>query len=117
MNQTDPHWIWLVTGQNAPDLPDDPRVFWVPWDKNIDGHDQSPKMVDLVDAFPALNVPEGILVPLDGDDLVSKHLVADMRALPPTGALFEKGYMFDAETRQIALSTPPSDRSAQSPSL
>jgi len=110
LNQTDPHWIWLVTGQDAPDLPEDPRVFWVPWDKTIDGHDQSPKMVDLVDQFPALNIPEGVLVPLDGDDLVSKHLVADMRALPPSGALFEKGYMFDAETHEIALTDAPSLR-------
>ncbi|WP_147125478.1 hypothetical protein [Shimia ponticola] len=107
LNQTDPHWIWLVTGQDMPDLPDDPRVFWVPWNKSMEGHDQSPKMVDLVDQFPELNIPEGILVPLDGDDLISKHLVADMRALPPSGALFEKGYMYDAETRQVALTDRP----------
>jgi len=105
--QTNPNWIWLVTGQDKPPLPDDPRITWVPWDKQVDGHDQSPKMVDLVAAFPQLNVPEGVLVPLDGDDMISSHLAADMAAMGPTGALFEKGYMFDAETGRIALSDAP----------
>ena len=100
--QTDNRWRVVICGQDRPDAVDlDARVNFIPFPDRPDSHDKVPKL-DMLTVHCLTDATPGFLMPLDGDDLLSRHLVADILAHPTQGALVSGGYIRDCATGQVA---------------
>lgn len=106
--QTDPQWRALICGQDRPQLPDDPRLTFLPFADSAPGNDKWRKLATLCEALAVYGPRDGYVMPFDADDLLASGAVAEMRTRRASGGyLVTHGYVHDASTQQTALARPP----------
>ncbi|MEC9197287.1 MAG: hypothetical protein VX378_03105 [Pseudomonadota bacterium] len=109
ISQTDPNWIAVICGQDAPDLPDDPRIRFQPFTTPIEGNDKWAKLRQLTENLAQYAAPSGYAMTFDADDLAHPELVAEMRSRKAAGGyLMTEGYVYDVGNTRIARAAPPS---------
>ncbi len=107
--QTDPHWRALICGQDAPALPDDTRIRFLPFTEAVTGNDKWRKLATLCRALPEQGPEDGYVMPFDADDLLAPGAVAEMRSRrTPGGYLVEEGWLMDAGHGTFARAAPRS---------
>ena len=52
LEQTNSNWHAVICGQDAPDLPDDPRITFLPFDTPVEGNDKWSKLRVLSEHLP-----------------------------------------------------------------
>ncbi|KNG93135.1 hypothetical protein [Pseudaestuariivita atlantica] len=108
--QTDPRWRAVICGQDAPDdLPDDPRIAWLPFTEEVDGNDKWAKLAALTAPGSAHLQTPAYAMTFDADDLASPDLVAEMLTrAAPGGYLVERGYVWNVGTGAVGAARPQS---------
>lgn len=107
--QTDPNWRVLICGQSSPNLPDDPRITFVPFTTPVEGNDKWLKLRQLAETLPTLGIAQGYAMSFDADDLAHPTLVQEMHDRRAAGGyLMTQGYVFDVGNNHIALAAPAS---------
>ncbi|NVO27337.1 hypothetical protein HJ526_07910 [Donghicola sp. C2-DW-16] len=107
--QTDTNWRVLICGQASPDLPDDPRITFVPFTTPVEGNDKWLKLCQLADTIPTLGIAQGYAMSFDADDLAHPTLVQEMHDRRSAGGyLMTQGYVYDVGNNRIALAQPAS---------
>lgn len=106
--QDNPNWIAAICCQTEPDLPDDPRITYVPFDDPTHGNDKWRKLGVLNTALPRLTPAPGYVMSFDADDLLRQGTVQDMLTRQETGGyLVQSGLVMDVATGDIALADRP----------
>lgn len=104
MAQDNPNWRAVVCCQSKPDLPDDPRISYLPFDDPAPGNDKWRKLRVLADALPHLTDAPGYVMSFDADDLLGQGTVTEMLARQAAGGyLVRSGLVMDVATGDIAL--------------
>lgn len=104
MAQDNPNWRAVVCCQSKPDLPDDPRISYLPFDDPAPGNDKWRKLRVLADALPGLADAPGYVMSFDADDLLGQGTVTEMLARQAAGGyLVRSGFVMDVATGDIAL--------------
>lgn len=94
--QTSDNWRALICSQDRPEcLPADPRITFLPFTQQIEGHDKLPKLNQLAAALGHETPDHGYVMPFDADDVLGKDAVARMQARRAAGYLIEDGHIFD----------------------
>lgn len=107
--QSDPNWRAFICCQDRPDLPNDPRISFVPFEETHQRNDKWAKLAHLVRYWAARADGSGYVMGFDADDLPHPELVAEMlRGQAAGGYLIARGYIRDVSTGQVACSSPPS---------
>ncbi|MCK0149350.1 hypothetical protein MWU54_04905 [Marivita sp. S6314] len=102
--QDNPNWIAAVCCQEKPDLPDDPRIVFVPFDDPAPGNDKWRKLRVLGETLRRLVQRPGYVMSFDADDLLRQGVVSEMlRRQKPGGYLVQSGLVMDVSTGDIAL--------------
>lgn len=111
LEQSNPHWNVVVCCQERPELPDDPRITYLPFDDPEPGNDKWRKLAALCDHLPYMQLPPGYVMTFDADDLLRQGVVSEMLTRQaPGGYLVETGLVMDASTGVIALAGAPTLR-------
>ncbi|SIN83169.1 hypothetical protein [Vannielia litorea] len=101
--QTDSRWRALVCGQDAPALPDDPRIIFLPFTEAVEGNDKWRKLAALCRALPDHGPEDGYVMPFDADDLLARGAVAEMLTRRmPGGYLVQDGWLMNVGTGTFA---------------
>lgn len=107
--QTDGRWRALICGQDAPRLPGDPRIAFLPFTEAVEGNDKWRKLAALCRALPTQGPQDGYVMPFDADDLLAPGAVAEMlERRAPGGYLVEDGWLMDAGRGTFARAAPRS---------
>lgn len=108
-SQTNPNWTALICCQTRPDLPEDARIRYIPFDDPAPGNDKWRKLAVLCDALGELRPAPGYVMSFDADDLLHPGAVDEMlRRQAPGGYLVSLGYVQNHGTGAIALARPRS---------
>ena len=78
--QSDPRWIAVICGQDAPTLPDDARIRFLPIALRDMFYDKGHKRRRLVDHVASTLGHDGYYMQFDADDVLHPGAVAHMRA-------------------------------------
>jgi len=106
--QDNPNWRAVVCCQNQPDLPDDPRISYLPFDDPAPGNDKWRKLRVLAEALSRLADRPGYVMSFDADDLLGQGTVTEMLARQAAGGyLVRSGLVMDAATGDIARADRP----------
>jgi len=108
LRQTDPRWRAVICCQTRPDMPDDPRLHYLPFDDPAPGNDKWRKLTALCDYLPRVGPHAGYTMSLDADDLLHPDMVATLMAQAKDGWLVGRGLVMDAGCGDIALAGPRS---------
>ena len=109
LNQTNPNWRAVICGQDAPDLPDDQRISFLPFTTDMTGNDKWAKLRTLVEHLPELGIRSGYAMSFDADDLLHRAAVAEVLSRQDAGGyLVARGFVRDVSTGVTALAGPPS---------
>ena len=107
--QDEPSWRAAVCCQSAPDLPDDPRITYLPFTDPTPGNDKWRKLRVLCEALPDLASAPGYAMSFDADDLLRQGTVKEMLSRQERGGyLVQSGYVMDVSTGDIGLADRPS---------
>ncbi len=100
--QSDPNWRAVICSQTRPDAIDlDPRITFLPFEREVEGHDKVAKLQCLAD-YCLCDAPlPGFFMPLDGDDLLHRDLVARLGSDPQSGVLFDGGVILNSGTGEL----------------
>ena len=102
--QEHPNWQAVICCQVKPDLPDDDRIGFLPFDDPALGNDKWRKLRVLNEALPDLVTKPGYVMSFDADDLLRRSAVAEMlNRQDSNGYLVRSGFVMDANTGAIAL--------------
>jgi hypothetical protein len=102
--QDRPGWTAAICCQVRPDLPDDPRITYLPFTDPTPGNDKWRKLRQLSEALPDLAQSPGYVMSFDADDLLRQGTVDEMlRRQEPGGYLVQSGYVMDVSTGGIGL--------------
>ncbi|MGJ8604984.1 MAG: hypothetical protein ACSHXH_12735 [Marivita sp.] len=102
--QDNPNWSAVVCCQARPDLPDDPRITYLPFSDPTPGNDKWRKLRLLNEALPDLVTQPGYVMSFDADDLLRQGAVGDMLSRQDRGGyLVQSGYVMDVSTGDIGL--------------
>lgn len=108
LNQNNPHWRAIVCCQQRPEMPEDPRLSWLPFDDPTPGNDKWRKLDALCLALPDRDNQDGYVMSFDADDLLRQGTVDEMlRRQDPGGYLVQAGLVKDHSTGRIALAGAP----------
>lgn len=106
--QDDPHWRAVICCQQRPDLPEDPRITFLPFDDPEPGNDKWRKLSALVTHLDRMGLPPCYVMSFDADDLLRQGVVREMlRRQAPGGYVVQAGYVMDDATGVIALADAP----------
>lgn len=106
--QNDPHWQAIICCQQRPEMPDDPRLHFLPYDDPTPGNDKWRKLAMLYHQLDRLNTGPCYVMSFDADDLMRQGMVKEMlRRQAPGGYLVQAGLVMDAQTGEIALADAP----------
>lgn len=109
IRQDAPHWRAVICCQQRPDLPDDPRITFLPFTDPTPGNDKWRKLRVLNAALPDLTDHPGYVMSFDADDLLRQGTVAEMLQRQERGGyLVRSGLVMDVSTGEIALADTPS---------
>lgn len=104
LRQTDGRWRAVICCQTAPDLPNDPRLTWLPFDDPTPGNDKWRKLAALCAHLRDLPARPGYVMSFDADDLLHPDAVGHMLDHPARGGwLVEQGYVRNHATGAIGL--------------
>ncbi|WP_292291593.1 hypothetical protein [Marivita sp.] len=104
IRQDNAQWQAVICCQDRPDLPDDPRITYLPFTDPTPGNDKWRKLRVLTEALPDLTDRPGYVMSFDADDLLRQGTVTEMlRRQDPGGYLVQSGLVMDVATGQIAL--------------
>ncbi|SPF78470.1 hypothetical protein [Pseudoprimorskyibacter insulae] len=107
LNQSDPRWEAVICSQTMPDLPDDPRIRFLPFTDQVDGNDKWQKQGALCRDLRDTPMPSGYVMPFDADDLLHRDAVAEMLTRQdPGGYLCVRGYVNDFASNCIGVTGP-----------
>ncbi|WP_417524541.1 hypothetical protein [Marinovum sp.] len=108
--QSDSRWQAVICGQDRPeDLPDDPRITFLPFTTPVEGNDKWRKLAQLCDHLPELGIGAGYAMTFDADDLAHPGLVEEMmQRAAPGGYLAQTGYILDHRADTLACAAPRS---------
>jgi len=102
--QTNPNWSAYVACQDSIDLPVDPRIHHLPFDKIKAGNDKWDKLYHLAQHLPTQGLPAGYVMSFDADDILALDAVETMLSGPfKSGHLVELGYVKDMQNLDVAL--------------
>ncbi|MCI5112331.1 MAG: hypothetical protein MRY75_17435 [Marivita sp.] len=102
--QDHPDWRAAVCCQARPDLPDDPRITYLPFTDPTPGNDKWRKLRVLCEALPDLGDTPGYVISFDADDLLRQGTVREMLTRQDTGGyLVQSGYVMDVSTGDVGL--------------
>lgn len=102
--QDAPDWFAAVCCQTRPDLPDDPRITYLPFTDPTPGNDKWRKLRALCEALPDLVTRPGYVMSFDADDLLRQGTVTEMLTRQKRGGyLVQSGYVMDVATGDIGL--------------
>ena len=97
-------WRAAVCCQSRPDLPDDPRITYLPFTDPTPGNDKWRKLRVLCEALPDLVTGPGYVMSFDADDLLRQGTVTEMLTRQKRGGyLVQSGYVMDVATGDIGL--------------
>lgn len=97
-------WCAAVCCQSRPDLPDDPRITYLPFTDPTPGNDKWRKLRVLCEALPDLVTGPGYVMSFDADDLLRQGTVTEMLTRQKRGGyLVQSGYVMDVATGDIGL--------------
>ncbi|MEQ5868473.1 hypothetical protein J4E08_01025 [Sagittula sp. NFXS13] len=106
--QNDPHWQAIICCQQKPDLPDDRRIHFLPFEDPTPGNDKWRKLSALYEQLDRLDTGPCYVMSFDADDLMRQGLVKEMlRRQAPGGYLVQQGLVMDDSTGVIALADQP----------
>jgi hypothetical protein len=98
------NWRAAICCQAPPDLPDDPRITYLPFTDPTPGNDKWRKLRVLCEALPELVKTPGYAMSFDADDLLRQGTVREMLERQiPGGYLVQSGYVMDVSTGDIGL--------------
>lgn len=101
-------WRAVICCQTTPDLPDDPRITYLPFTDPTPGNDKWRKLRMLCEALPDVVTAPGYVMSFDADDLLRQGAVHEMlRRQARGGYLVQSGYVMDISTGDIALADAP----------
>lgn len=104
VTQDAPDWRAAVCCQTRPDLPDDPRITYLPFTDPTPGNDKWRKLRVLSEALPDLTDGPGYVMSFDADDLLRQGTVQEMLMRQAKGGyLVQSGYVMDVSTGDIGL--------------
>lgn len=104
MAQDSSDWRAAVCCQARPDLPDDPRITYLPFTDPTPGNDKWRKLRVLCEALPGLVDAPGFAMSFDADDLLRQGTVREMlKRQAKGGYLVQSGYVMDVSTGDIGL--------------
>lgn len=107
--QDDPNWRAVICCQTRPDVPNDPRVIYLPFSAPEPGNDKWLKLACLTAHLDEMDLPPSYIMSFDADDLLRQGSVREMlRRQAPGGYLVQAGYVMDDATGVIALADAPS---------
>lgn len=113
IGQTNPNWRAVVCSQTRPAACDlDPRISYLPFTQDIEGHDKVAKLQALAAQCCTQNAAAGFYMPLDGDDLLHVDFVSRLHATPTLGLLVSGGLILNAATGDVGRTAK---RSLQEP--
>ncbi|MFW2587611.1 hypothetical protein [Sagittula sp. SSi028] len=102
--QNDPHWQVIVCCQVKPELPEDRRIHFLPFDDPEPGNDKWRKLSALYKQLMRLDTGPCYVMSFDADDLLRQGVVKEMlRRQAPGGYLVQSGLVMDDSTGIIAL--------------
>ncbi|WP_439124072.1 hypothetical protein [Marivita sp.] len=102
--QDNPNWAATICCQVRPDLPDDPRITYLPFIDPTPGNDKWRKLRLLTEALPDLADQPSYVMTFDADDLLRQGTVDEMLARQESGGyLVQSGLVKDVSTGDIAL--------------
>ncbi|SHH00034.1 hypothetical protein [Marivita hallyeonensis] len=102
--QTNPNWTVAICCQERPNLPDDPRISYLPFTDPAAGNDKWRKLRLLNEALPDLTETPGYVMSFDADDLLHPDTVDEMLTRQASGGyLVQSGLVMDVSTQEIAL--------------
>lgn len=102
--QDAPDWRAAICCQERPDLPDDPRITYLPFSDPAPGNDKWRKLRILSEALPGLVTDPGYVMSFDADDLLRQGTVKEMLTRQERGGyLAQSGYVMDVSTGDIGL--------------
>ena len=102
--QDTPEWRAAICCQSRPDLPDDPRISYLPFTDPTPGNDKWRKLRVLCDALPDLASGPGYAMSFDADDLLRQGTVKEMLSRQERGGyLVQSGYVKDVSNGGIGL--------------
>jgi hypothetical protein len=97
-------WRAAICCQARPDLPDDPRITYLPFTDPTQGNDKWRKLRVLGEALPDLVAEPGYVMSFDADDLLRQGTVREMLTRQaPGGYLVQSGYVMDVSTGDVGL--------------
>ncbi|MEM9715196.1 MAG: glycosyltransferase family 2 protein [Pseudomonadota bacterium] len=109
-HQTNPNWHVIICGQDRPELPEDPRIVFEPFTRDIADSKRTDKWLKnkvLCKAWRKHFKSDGYLFMLDADDLVHPELVERIIASETKGVLMlARGYMANAHSGEVCDLTP-----------
>ncbi|MGX9357335.1 hypothetical protein ACS3SW_19810 [Roseobacteraceae bacterium S113] len=105
--QTDGRWSAIVCCQVHPDLPDDPRISYLPFAGTVTGNDKWLKLDALYEAISHSHRCPGLTMTFDADDIAHPDLVARLLARQ-NGSLLTHGIVYDAANDRLAQASPQS---------
>ncbi|MFP7673726.1 hypothetical protein ACG74X_10280 [Marivita sp. S0852] len=104
IRQDNPNWTATICCQQEPDLPDDKRIGFLPFDDPTPGNDKWRKLRVLAQSLPALAPRPGYVMSFDADDLLRQGTVTEMlRRQKQGGYLVQSGLVMDVAKGDIAL--------------
>lgn len=102
--QDSANWRAAVCCQSRPDLPDDPRITYLPFTDPTPGNDKWRKLRVLGEALSDLADAPGYVMSFDADDLLRQGTVREMlKQQEHGGYLVQSGYVMDVSTGDIGL--------------
>lgn len=106
--QNDPHWQAIICCQVRPDLPDDRRIHFLPFEDPTPGNDKWRKLAALYGQLDRLDTGPCYVMSFDADDLMRQGLVKEiLRRQAPGGYIVQSGLVMDDATGVIALADQP----------
>ncbi|MEO0344031.1 MAG: glycosyltransferase family A protein [Pseudomonadota bacterium] len=104
--QNDPNWQVIIVCQEKPDLPDDPRVHFRRFEKDVSSNLRTDKWMKLALAYRVWirELPkDGYLFPLDADDLLHPDLVRRILNKRHQGAvILKRGFMLNVKSGEMS---------------
>ena len=103
--QTNHNWRAVVCCQVAPDLPDDARVSYLQFDRDVVGNDKWSKLSELYKHLAGSAKGAGLCMTFDADDIAHPELVETLLT-NPTGSLMTHGIVHDVQRDRLAQGGP-----------
>ncbi len=109
LRQSNPNWRAVICCQKRPDLPNDERLTYLPFDDPTPGNDKWRKLADLCSALPNIAENAAYVMSFDADDILHPGSVAEMLTRQEMGGyLVQAGYVLNHATGAIGLADAPS---------